>query len=210
MPPPLHRLKETPSQTAGPFVHIGMAPAVAGLDAVFARDLGAAIAGPETPGERIRVTGVILDGDGVPVRDAVIETWQADAAGLYASPADPRQGATAPDFTGWGRFAVDLASGEFAFETVKPGPAPGPQGTTMAPHIALWIVARGVNLGLATRLYFPDEDAANAADPILARAGEPGRRATLIAEAAGQADGMAVYRFVIRLQGADETVFFAT
>jgi len=212
MPPPRDRLKETPSQTAGPFVHIGLAPAlaVAAGEAAAGEGLGAVVAGPRTPGRRIRIAGCVRDGDGTPVRDVVIETWQADASGVYASPADPRHAACAPDFVGWGRVAADLATGDFAFETVKPGPVPGPGGTTMAPHIALWIVARGINIGLATRLYFSDEAAANADDPVLRRIESPDRRATLIARLEGAAGGPDAYRFDIRLQGDDETVFFAT
>lgn len=204
------RLPETPSQTAGPFVHIGLAPQVAGLGPVFDRPTEGPIAGPETPGTRIRLVGTIFDGDGAPVRDAVIETWQADANGIYASPLDPRQGRCAPDFIGWGRVAVDLETGAFEIPTIKPGPAPGPGGTTMAPHIAVWILARGINLGLLTRAYFADEAAANGADPVLRRIDGPRRRSTLIAHAEAASEGVETWRFDIRLQGDDETVFFAT
>jgi protocatechuate 3,4-dioxygenase alpha subunit len=202
-------LKETPSQTAGPFVHIGMAPATAGLEATPALASGP-IAGPRAPGPRIRVEGRILDGDGAPVRDAVVEVWQADGQGIYASPLDPRADAVAPDFTGWGRVCCDFASGAFAIDTIKPGPVPGPRGTTMAPHLCLWIVARGINLGLSTRVYFPEDADAHASDPILARVETPARRATLIAAVAESDGETAVYRFDVRLQGEAETVFFAT
>ncbi len=204
------RLKETPSQTAGPYVHIGLAPALAGVDGVYPADPGGVIAGPRTPGRRIRVSGRILDGDGVPLRDAVIEIWQADSNGIYNSPVDPRHARCAPDFVGWGRCATDFDSGRFVFETIKPGPVPGPRDTQMAPHLNLWIVARGINLGLSTRLYFPEEAAANADDPVLRRVENPARRATLIAHAEPEAGEVRDYRFDIRLQGADETVFFAT
>lgn len=205
----LSYLKETPSQTAGPYVHIGMAPSVAGVQGVY-DDPGRTIAGPDTPGERIRIEGRVFDGDGAPVRDALIEVWQADANGIYNSPVDPRQSGCAPDFTGWGRIAADLKSGDFAFDTVKPGPVPGPDGTTMAPHISFWIVARGINLGLSTRLYFPEEAAANGDDPVLRRIENTARRETLIAQAVDAAGDIKRYRFEIRLQGAQETVFFAT
>lgn len=199
-------LKETPSQTAGPFVHIGTHPWTVGVEGVFAAQPGQVVAGPECPGTRIRIEGRILDGDGQVVRDAVVETWQADSNGIFASPVDPRHARVAADFAGWGRFACSFADGAFAIETVKPGPVPGPRGSTMAPHICLWIVARGINLGLSTRVYFPEEEAANAADPILARIESPQRRDTLVAEPLGEG----AYRFEIRLQGEGETVFFAT
>jgi protocatechuate 3,4-dioxygenase alpha subunit len=199
-------LKESPSQTAGPFVHIGTHPWAVGVEGVFDAGFGQVVAGPDCPGERVRIEVRLFDGDGQPVRDAVVETWQADPNGIFASPLDPRHARVAPDFTGWGRFACGFEDGGFAFETVKPGPVPGPRGSTMAPHICLWIVARGINIGLSTRLYFPEEAAANAADPILARVDGPARRATLIAEAAGEG----AYRFDVRLQGEGETVFFAT
>jgi protocatechuate 3,4-dioxygenase alpha subunit len=207
---PTPELKETPSQTAGPFVHIGMAPRTAGLEEVYPEEPGHAIAGPQAPGKRIRIEGRILDGDGAPVRDALIEVWQADHQGIYASPLDPRHAAVARDFAGWGRVCTDFRTGAFLFETVKPGAAPGPKGSTMAPHLALWIVARGINLGLSTRLYFPEDTDAHAADPVLARIENPARRATLVAEALEPEGEMAVYRFAIRLQGDGETVFFAT
>lgn len=201
-------LKETPSQTAGPYVHIGLTPTVAGIAGVYPEDPGRVVAGPQAAGPRIRITGCIYDGADAPVRDALVELWQADANGLYASPRDMRPGARDPHVRGWGRCATDLATGAFAFETIKPGPVPAPDGREMAPHIALWIVARGINVGLATRLYFPEETDANAADPVLARVHPAARRDTLIATAEGETDGVAQYRFDIRLQGARETVFF--
>ena len=210
MPQALDCLKETPSQTAGPYVHIGLVPSLAGVAGVYPADPGGAIVAPETPGARIRLEGHVFDGDGGPVRDALIESWQADANGIYNAPLDPRQGRCAPGFFGWGRCATDFASGTFAFETIKPGPVPGPRDSMMAPHICLWIVARGINLGLSTRLYFPEEEDANAVDPILRRIENPQRRRTLIAQALKtEGDGRG-YRFDIRLQGEGETVFFAT
>ena len=205
-------LKETPSQTAGPYVHIGMAPKLAGLDGPYPAEPGACIAGPEAKGQRIQITGRILDGQGDPLRDAVIEVWQADASGIYNSPRDPRYEDRDPAVFGWGRVATDLKSGDYLIETIKPGEVPGPGESVMAPHLTLWIVARGINLGLSTRIYFSEEEAANAADPVLARVLPPGRRATLIAsaeDAGGNGGGAPLrYRFDIRLQGGDETVFF--
>lgn len=206
-------LPETPSQTAGPFVHIGLAPRAAGFS-MWDREPGDDIAGPEAAGERIRVEGLVLDGTGSPVRDVVLEIWQADAAGRYAHPEGG--GPVEPGFRGWGRASADFTTGEWAFETVKPGrvrarapmrPDPAAPPRFMAPHIALWLVARGINAGLHTRLYFDDEAEANAADPVLNLIEQERRRRTLIARRAMR-DGRPVYRFDIRLQGEDETVFF--
>jgi protocatechuate 3,4-dioxygenase, alpha subunit len=193
----LSYLKETPSQTAGPYVHIGLAPMAAGFE-IYRGVLGGEIAGPKTPGPRIHVLGRVLDGLGAPVRDVLIEVWQADADGRHAAGPD---GADAGDFRGWGRVVPDFETGVFAFDTVKPGRAPAHGGATQAPHLSLWLVARGINIGLQTRMYFPDED--NAGDPVLSRVENAERRATLIAAA----DGPGRYRFDIRLQGDGETVF---
>ena len=199
----LDYLRETPSQTAGPYLHIGLAPGAAGCG-LAARAPGGDIAGPDAAGERIRVEGVVTDGTGAPVRDALLEVWQANARGVYAHPDHP--GTVEEGFRGWGRAVADLDTGTWGFDTVKPGPVTGPDGRVMAPHITLWIVARGINLGLATRLYFSDEAEANAADPVLALIEGERRRRTLIAERR-EGDGGPTYRFDIRLQGADETVF---
>lgn len=196
-------LKETPSQTAGPYVHIGLAPRAAGFD-IYEQELGTDIAGPEAKGERIRVTGCVFDATGAPVRDALIEAWQANAEGHFPHPEDGR--ATEPGFRGWGRVISDFESGEWAFDTIRPGPVPGPRGQLQAPHIALWLVARGINIGLHTRLYFPEEEEANAADPVLCAIPDPRRRATLIARRVEREEGV-TYRFDIHIQGADETVF---
>ncbi len=204
MPLKLDYLKETPSQTAGPYVHIGLAPGAAGFD-IHASELGHDIAGPEAEGERIRVEGVVIDGTGAPVKDVLIEVWQANACGVYAHPEHP--GAVEEGFRGWGRVVSDFETGEWAFDTVKPGPVPGRNGQMMAPHLNLWIVARGINVGLNTRLYFADEPDANAADPVLRQIEWEHRRATLIAERQERPDG-GCYRFDIRLQGEGETVFF--
>ncbi|WP_371037483.1 MULTISPECIES: protocatechuate 3,4-dioxygenase subunit alpha [unclassified Rhodosalinus] len=201
----LHYLRESPSQTAGPYVHIGLAPGAAGFD-IYERELGHDIAGPEAAGERIRVEGLILDGTGAPVRDALIEVWQANAAGIYAHPEDPRHGEVEPGFRGWGRVITDFETGLFSFETVKPGPVPGRSGRVQAPHLSLWIVARGINLGLNTRAYFSDEGDANAADPVLGLVEQAHRRDTMVAKRE-ERDGQPLYRFDIRLAGAHETVF---
>lgn len=199
----LNRLKESPSQTAGPYVHIGMTPNFCGIDGVYAEDLGAVMVNDKTKGERITVRARVFDGTGAPLKDALIEIWQADADGLYNAPAEMR-GTADPNFTGWGRKATDMDTGECVFETIKPGRVPFRDGRKMAPHISFWIVARGINVGLNTRLYFPDEEKANGEDPVLSRIEHRQRVATLIAERA--ADG--AYLFDIHLQGEKETVFF--
>jgi protocatechuate 3,4-dioxygenase alpha subunit len=201
VPQPLDLLKETPSQTAGPYVHIGLAPTWAGIKGMYA-DLGTAMINENTRGERIVVTGRIIDGGGAPVRDGIVEIWQADADGLYPSPSETR-GDADPNFAGWGRSAADPETGVFRFETIKPGRVPFPDGRLQAPHVSFWIVARGINLGLNTRLYFEDEAEANAADPILSRIEHRARVATLIARRQGN-----TYTLDIHLQGPDETVFF--
>lgn len=201
MPQPLHYLKETPSQTAGPYVHIGLAPGAAGFE-IFDNELGRDIAGPDAPGERIRVEGLVTDGTGAPVKDVLLEAWQADASGIYPHAEDPRHADCAPGFRGWGRVITDFETGLWAFDTIKPGAVPGRNGTTQAPHISLWIVARGINIGLNTRLYF--EDADNSADPVLGLVEQAHRRDTLIARKTAPGH----YRFDISLQGDAETVFF--
>ena len=192
----LDTITETPSQTAGPYVHIGCIPSFTGIAGVYAQDLGKRAIEPGAKGAAITITGKVFDGTGWTLRDAMLESWQADAAGLY-----PGQKGADPKVTGFCRFAADGDSGAFTLKTVKPGPVPGPDGTMQAPHIALWIVARGINIGLQTRIYFEDED--NSADPLMSRIEQRPRAETLIAKKTG--DGQ--YRFDIRLQGADETVF---
>lgn len=197
-------LKETPSQTAGPYVHIGLAPGAAGFD-IYDTELGHDIAGPNAAGERIRVEGIVIDGTGSPIKDVLLEAWQANSAGVYAHPESA--GDVEDGFRGWGRVITDFDSGAWGFDTVKPGATPGRNGAVQAPHINLWIVARGINLGLNTRIYFEDETDANAADPVLNLIEWERRRTTLIAKRT-QRDGMVVYRFDVQLQGQDETVFF--
>jgi protocatechuate 3,4-dioxygenase, alpha subunit len=191
---PLHQtppLKESPSQTAGPYVHIGMTPSLEGISGPNVKDLGS---GPVEAGAgpRITITCRIFDGSLAPVSDAVVELWQADADGNHSR--------------AWGRVALD-SSGSFSFDTVKPGRVAGPDGKPMAPHVTLWIVARGINVGLHTRLYFEDEADANGMDFVLNRIMDPRRRKTLIA-ARSEANGRATYALDIRLQGDGETVFF--
>lgn len=201
---PLNYFKETSSQTAGPYVHIGCTPNFVGIEGIFEKDLGSgALYNDNALGERITVRGTVYDGGGNALKDALIEIWQADSNGLYNSPSETR-GAADPNFIGWGRSPGDMDTGEFVFETIKPGPVPFKGGRMMAPHITFWIVARGINIGLHTRMYFPEEQEANAADPVLARVEHKSRLATLIATREEEN----TYRFDIRLQGEGETVFF--
>jgi protocatechuate 3,4-dioxygenase alpha subunit len=134
-----------------------------------------------------------------------VEIWQADADGFHNSPNETR-GKADPHFSGWGRMPTDDTTGEWRFETVKPGRVPYPDGRLQAPHVSVWIVARGINLGLHTRLYFGDEAEANAEDPLLGRVDGPARRATLVAPRSVD-KGLPTYTFDIHLQGDRETVF---
>lgn len=192
----LDRLAETPSQTAGPYVHIGCIPSFAGNPGIYPEDLGKRAIEDGAKGERITLTGAIFDGTGWAMRDAMVESWQADAAGRF-----PGQDGADPAVNGFCRFAADKDSGEFTLQTVKPGATSLRDGRMQAPHIALWIVARGINIGLQTRIYFEDED--NSADPLLARIEQRPRADTLIARKTGPGQ----YRFDIHLQGPQETVF---
>jgi len=183
-------LPVTPSQTIGPFFAVGLIWAD-GPEVVPEGTLGA-----------VRIGGRVLDGAGEPVADALVETWQADPAGRFAHPDDPRGPATG-GFRGFGRCATD-AQGRWAVRTVKPGPLPIPEGGVEAPHLDVSVFARGLLHRVVTRIYFPDEAQANAADPLLGSIGDPEARARLVAVPDG--DGL---RFDIHLQGDQETPFLA-
>ncbi|MFN7026743.1 MAG: protocatechuate 3,4-dioxygenase subunit alpha [Pseudorhizobium sp.] len=200
---PLGYLKESASQTAGPYVHIGCTPNFTGIHGVYDKDLGSGpMVNEQTRGERITIRGHVIDGCRTPLKDALVEIWQADADGFYNSPSETR-GAADPNFFGWARCPGDMDTGEFVFETIKPGRVPFRDGRLMAPHVSFWIVARGINLGLNTRMYFSDEEQANAEDPILGRIEHRVRVPTLI----GKREGETV-TFDIHLQGDKETIFF--
>jgi protocatechuate 3,4-dioxygenase alpha subunit len=187
----------TPSQTVGPYFAYGLTPnGKYPWNDAFSGNLVT----PDTSGDRIRVEGFVYDGDGAFVPDCMLEIWQADAQGRFADSLDQRALPNAT-FKGFGRCGTG-AKGEFAFDTIKPGSVPDPDGKPQAPHILMAVFARGMLLQNYTRIYFDDE-AANAADPVLALV-PADRRATLIAKR-GQSGA---YRFDIRLQGDDETVFF--
>lgn len=186
-------LKQTPSQTAGPFFHYALTPEQSGY--AFRSIAYDHMAEASVPGERIRVSGQMIDGEGKPLSDALIEIWQADASGRYAHPADSRSSNAA--FSGFGRTATN-SDGRYVFETIKPGAI----GDGQAPHVTLTIFARGAQNHLYTRIYFADEAAANARDPVLATV-PADRRQTLVARSTNGG-----YNFDIRVQGGDETVFF--
>ena len=182
----------TPSQTAGPYLEIGL------LGGPISSRLVA-----ESDPRAIRLEGVLLDGTGAPVPDGMIEIWQANAAGRYAHPADDRDGIPLEEgFTGFGRSGTDN-EGRFELVTVKPGRVPWVDGRLQAPHLLVGVFARGLLKRVATRMYFPDEDTANVEDPVLLGL-DPAERATLIARAQDEA-----LRFDIVLQGARQTTFFA-
>lgn len=192
-------LRETASQTAGPFVHIGLALEIAGF-ASRDDEIWETLAKDGAKGERIELVGRVIDGNGDMVRDALIELWQADSEGNYISRFDNKQA-----FSGFGRSAC-ANNGDFHFYTVKPGQVDF-DGKPMAPHVNIAIFARGINLHLQTRAYFEDEAQANEACPILNSVPSPERRKTLIAKKEQDGD-VPRYRFDIYLQGDDETVFF--
>lgn len=187
-------MKQTPSQTVGPFYAIGLTGRTMNVLATDA-----------TQGQRIRVEGRVFDGDGKPIPDAMVEIWQANAYGRYNHPDDKQEKPLDPSLTGWGRSGTD-ENCFYSFDTIKPGPVPGPGDSVQAPHINVAVFARGMLVHAFTRLYFSDEPA-NELDPILKRVKNKARRSTLIAARTEQ-NGKPVYRFDIRLQGKDETVFF--
>jgi protocatechuate 3,4-dioxygenase, alpha subunit len=187
----------SPSQTVGPFFS----------DCLLREDMRChnVLVTPETKGTPIRITGRVYDGDRQPVPDAMLEIWQANAAGHYNHPAD-HEDSPDPSFRGWGRSGT-LADGSFSFETVKPGRVPFDENTSQAPHICVAVFARGLLNHLFTRIYFEDEPS-NADDPILNFVPEE-RRATLVARRAdGQPGEPVTYVFDVVLQGQGETAFF--
>lgn len=182
-------IKQSASQTVGPYFRIGLIYGESQNDLVQ----------EQTKGECITLTGIVFDGDGEPITDAMIEIWQPDVNGIFNHPLDPLHEEANPHFRGFGR-AATRNGGRYEIRTIKPG---GRDGS--APHINVHVFARGMLVHALTRVYFPDEPA-NADDPVL-NAVEPGRRHTLTAAREGAGDAT-VYRFDIRMQGEDETVFF--
>jgi protocatechuate 3,4-dioxygenase, alpha subunit len=186
-------MKQTPSQTVGPFYSIGLTDREMNL-----------LVSDSTHGQRIRIEGQVIDGDGKPVPDAMIEIWQANAYGRYNHPDDKQEKPLDGSFTGWGRSGTD-PNGFYFFDTIKPGPVPASESSVQAPHINMTVFARGMLTHAFTRIYFSDEPA-NESDPVLNLINKK-RRQTLIA-ARQEKNGMTIYRFDVRLQGQGETVFF--
>lgn len=197
---PVQILPETPSQTAGPYVHIGLALEAAGNPARD-QEIWNEMARPGAPGEHIVLLGHVYDGNGHLIRDSFLELWQANADGQYDRDYD-----LSKPFNGFGRTATS-DDGEWVIRTIKPGVVRNAAGIAMAPHINVSLFARGINIHLQTRLYFDDEAPSNALDPVLNLIEQPARRQTLIATRCS-VDGKAAYRFDIRVQGEGETVFF--
>jgi protocatechuate 3,4-dioxygenase alpha subunit len=180
----------TPSQTVGPYFAIGLT-----------WDDGAEVVPQGTDGG-FWIRGRVSDGNGDPIPDAVIETWQADGDGRFSHPDDPRGAVEWDEFRGLGRCGTD-DDGNYGIYTIKPGSVPGPDGSMQAPHIDVTVMCRGLLARLVTRIYFPDEEGANSADPVLASLPATASSETLIATKID--DG---YGFDVRLQGENETVFF--
>lgn len=220
-----NKLGQTPSQTVGPYFAYGLTPGqygyalsdiagpiVAGLEAAGQKEtgqkeMGQKEKGQKEKGQRIRIEGVVNDGQGVAIDDAMIEIWQADSEGCYpdpaSSPAPDPNGTVRASFGGFARCGTGTQAGnQFYFETIKPG-AVRPDA---APYIDVVVFARGLLNHVYTRLYFDDEAEANARDPVLSLVPEA-RQATLIAKGQRTATGL-VYRFDIHMQGPQETVFF--
>lgn len=192
-------LKQTPSQTVGPFFSFGLAPEQYGYD--FASAASAVLADAATSGTRIRIVGRVMDGEQKPLGDALVEIWQADGTGRYDQPVGP--GTSNALFSGFGRMGTGTdPEKRFIFETVMPGAV----ATDQAPHVTLVVFARGMLNHLYTRMYFSDMAEANASDPVLQTV-PPARRHTLIARREQEQEGL-TYHFDIRLQGENETVFF--
>jgi protocatechuate 3,4-dioxygenase alpha subunit len=187
-------MKQTPAQTVGPFYAIGLTCRTMNV-----------LASDSTQGQRIRIEGRVFDGDGKPIPDAMVEIWQANAYGRYNHPDDKQEKPLDPSFTGWGRSGTD-ENCIYSFETIKPGPVPGPGASVQAPHVNVALFARGMLVHAFTRIYFNDEPA-NESDPILNSVKNKARRSTLIA-ARKDENSKSVYHFDIRLQGGNETVFF--
>ncbi len=198
---PIELLPETPSQTAGPYVHIGLALEAAGV-APRPHEIWNQLAKPDAPGEHILLFGHVYDGNGHLVRDSFLEIWQANHEGVYDTRFDLEK-----SFNSFGRTATTFDAGEWTLQTVKPGVVKNAAGVPMAPHINVLLFARGINIHLHTRIYFDDEVQANQDDPVLNLIEQPQRRQTLIAKRC-EVNGNLAYRFDMRIQGEGETVFF--
>ena len=187
------KLPETPSQTVGPYFSMRLSGE--GENILSRSD------------DRIVITGRVVDGAGDNIEDALLEIWQADRSGRYHHPDDTRDLELDPEFTGFGRASSDFETGEFWFETIKPGPVPDAEGENQAPHISMIVQGRGMLQPVFTRIYFSDEEEANSNDLVL-RSVPTERRGTLIARLQ-QGTSPPEYRFDVKFQSDDETVFFA-
>lgn len=187
-------LGQTPGQTVGPYFSMCLVEPMQNVLRV-----------PGVEGEPIRIVGNVLDGNRKIIDDALVELWQADARGHYFDAGDLREGPVrTARFTGFGRSPTDHEGGEYWFETIRPGVVPDASGVAQAPHLSVIVHARGMLLPSFTRIYFGDRAADNARDPLLCSL-PPERRTTLVAGQIG--DAPKVFRFDIRFQGDDETVF---
>ncbi|MGO8915520.1 MAG: protocatechuate 3,4-dioxygenase subunit alpha [Stellaceae bacterium] len=185
----------TASQTVGPYFSVGLTrPELADLTQ-----------GGKAKGETIVIEGQVRDGDGAPIPDAMLEIWQANAAGKYAHPEDVQEKRVDAGFTGFGRAFTDK-QGRYRFTTIRPGAVPGRGNALQAPHIAMTVFARGLLKHLVTRIYFADLAAANEADPVLSGIEDPAARQSLLAKPVNGATP--AYRFDVVLQGEGETAFF--
>jgi protocatechuate 3,4-dioxygenase alpha subunit len=191
----MKKLIPTASQTVGPFFHVGL----------LHPDLADLTRGGKAKGDKIVIEGQVRDGDGAPIPDAMLEIWQANAAGKYDHPEDLQDKPRDANFLGFGRAFTDQ-HGRYRFTTIRPGPMPGRGNALQAPHIVMSVFARGLLNRLVTRLYFGDLAPANESDPVLSRIDDAAARQSLIAQpVTGATPG---YRFDVVLQGKGETVFF--
>ena len=197
------KLKQTPSQTAGPYLHIGLLPKKVGINSSFSRELNNLILSEKTKGKRIEISGKIYDGNNEVLKDALVEIWQVDANGNYQSRLT-QNNKYDKNFSNWGRTSCDFNTGLWKFNTIKPGIVQLNKSEILAPHIWLWIVARGINLGLYTCMYFSDENTLNKLDRNLKKLTNNNNLQSLFAVNIEKYK----YEFNIYLQGDKETIFF--
>ena len=197
------KLKQTPSQTAGPYLHIGFLPEEVGINSSLSRELNNLILSEKTEGTRIEISGKIYDGNNEVLKDAIVEIWQVDSNGNYQSRLT-KKNKYDKNFSNWGRTSCDFNTGLWKFNTIKPGIVQLNKSEILAPHIWLWIVARGINLGLYTCMYFSDENTLNKLDRNLKKLINNNNLQSLFAVNTEKYK----YEFNIHLQGAKETIFF--
>ena len=197
------KLKQTPSQTAGPYLHIGFLPEEVGINSSLSRELNNLILSEKTEGTRIEISGKIYDGNNEVLKDAIVEIWQVDSNGNYQSRLTKKTKYD-KNFSNWGRTSCDFNTGLWKFNTIKPGIVQLNKSEILAPHIWLWIVARGINLGLYTCMYFSDENTLNKLDRNLKKLINNNNLQSLFAVNTEKYK----YEFNIHLQGAKETIFF--